>query len=246
MKHQAWEKKTLILLDFNGTLVYRAKGGNRVSGRRPDFTVGHGRAFSGFFLRPGAREFVCHLLNDPRCEVAIYTSIRRYNMMPVIRGLFTLAVIHGFDQYFQKLSNEGKFDPIRVGSSVVSMHSSLADGMLEVFDQSFNVPDPKGPKAWSTMRHLDLIWRHPKGRPFSESNTLIIEAELCKVRTCRENALLSAEYERKDVTSRDTTLDQLKVFLDEVLLVEMQQPGKTIPSILRAHSLDTLRFPPTG
>ena len=56
-------KKVLILLDFNGMLVFRAK--NRVGKNKPDYSV----RFTHFYVRPFAREIVCHLLNDPRCKV---------------------------------------------------------------------------------------------------------------------------------------------------------------------------------
>ena len=56
-------KKVLILLDFNGMLVFRAK--DRVGKIKPDYSV----RFTHFYVRPFAREIVCHLLNDPRCKV---------------------------------------------------------------------------------------------------------------------------------------------------------------------------------
>ena len=61
--------KVLILIDFNGLLVCKDKlqGGviPMTSRHKPDFVV----RYNKFFIRPFAREFVCHLLNDPRCEV---------------------------------------------------------------------------------------------------------------------------------------------------------------------------------
>mgnify|MGYP002214449265 CR=1 FL=1 len=55
------------------------------------------------WLRPGAREFVCHLLNDPRCTVAIYTSMKSHNMEDVV---------HAFDNHFEDLSRKGQFDDV--------------------------------------------------------------------------------------------------------------------------------------
>jgi len=60
--------KVLVLLDFNGLLVCKDKvlGGTCSFRHTPDFVVN----YNTFFIRPFARELVCHLLNDPRCEVS--------------------------------------------------------------------------------------------------------------------------------------------------------------------------------
>jgi hypothetical protein len=57
-------KKVLILLDFNGTLVFRDKDSS-IRNIKADYRVGH----TQYFIRPFARELVCHLVNDPRCKV---------------------------------------------------------------------------------------------------------------------------------------------------------------------------------
>ncbi len=84
------QRKPLVLLDFNGALVLKNNTwGNKVRGRRPDFVVPTGRGHSnGFFLRPFARKLVRRLLNDPRCDVAIYTSMVAKNVKPVAKNMF--------------------------------------------------------------------------------------------------------------------------------------------------------------
>ena len=61
--------KVLIVLDFNGRLVRKdsLQGGMIpvISWHTPDFVV----LWNKYCIRPFARELVCHLLNDPRCEV---------------------------------------------------------------------------------------------------------------------------------------------------------------------------------
>ena len=61
--------KVLIVLDFNGLLVRKdsLQGGMipMTSRHTPDFVV----PWNKFCIRPFARELVCHLLNDVRCEV---------------------------------------------------------------------------------------------------------------------------------------------------------------------------------
>jgi hypothetical protein len=60
-------QKVLVLLDFNGTLVFRDKD-KSIARPKADYIVGH----SQFFIRPFARELVCYLVNDPRCKVGNY------------------------------------------------------------------------------------------------------------------------------------------------------------------------------
>ena len=77
-----------------------------------------GRSHSdAFFLGPLARELVCHLLNDPRCDVAIYTSMIAKNMKPVAEA---------FDRHFEILSHQAEFEPIRVGATVIDSLALLA------------------------------------------------------------------------------------------------------------------------
>jgi hypothetical protein len=108
-------KKVLILLDFNGTLVYRDKDSS-IRNLKADYRVGH----SQYFIRPFARELVCHLINDPRCKVcnhsttiqysllathssfvkvAIYTSIMAKNMRPVLDA---------FDDHYERMGSTGR------------------------------------------------------------------------------------------------------------------------------------------
>ena len=94
--------------------------GQQGPGARPDFVVPTGRSHSNaFFLGPLARELVCHLLNDPRCDVAIYTSMMAKNMKPVPEA---------FDpgRHFEILSHQGEFEPIKVGATVIDSLALLA------------------------------------------------------------------------------------------------------------------------
>jgi hypothetical protein len=119
------KQQVLVLLDFNGTLVYRDKlaqasgkdnrGRTEIGGRPADFRGSAKNNKSSYFLRPFAREFVCFLPNDPRVKVALYTSIMAKNIVPVIEQ---------FDAVFENMSRDGTFDPVRVGGSVISTHTA--------------------------------------------------------------------------------------------------------------------------
>jgi hypothetical protein len=69
-------RRVLVLLDCNGLLVhlYRSELEKRCPDKRPrkgikpDFFVPFDNEF---WLRPYVREFVAHLLNDPRCQVRL-------------------------------------------------------------------------------------------------------------------------------------------------------------------------------
>eukprot|EP00854_Cymbomonas_tetramitiformis_P032419 gene32419-41115_t len=187
------QRRVLILLDLNGLLVCRTK--ERLPLRQPDFIVPVGyrkQIPTYYYIRPFARELVSCLLHDPRCEVAIYTSIMAKNMMPVLRA---------FDNYFKDMTAQGTFEPIECDASasgyIDSYDESLSDTVIGLFDQPYNAPDPEGPNDWDTKRDLDLIWRVPKIRcqGFDHTNTLVIDAEERKVKDYRENALVVPEYD---------------------------------------------------
>ena len=98
-------EKTLVLLDFNGLLVHRYKQGDDVQclprGHRADWRVRFGK----FWLRPHVREFIEHLLNDPRCDVAIYTSMKARNMS---------EIVHQWDQHFLDKQRRGELSDMIV------------------------------------------------------------------------------------------------------------------------------------
>jgi hypothetical protein len=102
--------------------------------RRPDFNIPTGMNKNKFYIRPWARELVYALLNDPRCRVAVYTSINERNVKPII---------YSFDAHFKKMNDAGKFEPVTVYESVISTASSIMDESIGLFDRIFNIPDPQ-------------------------------------------------------------------------------------------------------
>ncbi|CBJ28121.1 expressed unknown protein [Ectocarpus siliculosus] len=92
-------KQVLILLDMNGTLLYRAKKPLRVSNDggggggggdskwgAPAFVHGENVPLH-YYMRPGAAELVAALEAHPRTRLAFYTSMRGVNALPAARFL---------------------------------------------------------------------------------------------------------------------------------------------------------------
>ena len=77
---------------------------------------------------------MCALLNDPRCQVAVYTSINEKNVKPIIQS---------FDAHFKKMSDAGDFEPVTVCGSVITTASAIMDGSIGLFDRLYNSADPQ-------------------------------------------------------------------------------------------------------
>ncbi|CAM9392793.1 unnamed protein product [Discosporangium mesarthrocarpum] len=74
----------LLLLDMNGTLLYRSK--SLIEGPSvPPPSLLHGDLF--YYFRPWASELVRFALGHPRVRVAFYTSMRGSNAMPAVQYL---------------------------------------------------------------------------------------------------------------------------------------------------------------
>lgn len=87
------DNKVLILLDMNGTLLYRSKqclmevstDGDDVSGGAA-FVHGEPDPLH-YYIRPGAAELVAALSAHPRVRLSFYTSMRGVNALPAARFL---------------------------------------------------------------------------------------------------------------------------------------------------------------
>ena len=217
-------KQLLILLDFNGTLVFRDKK-NLFPKIKGHFFATRTR----YTIRPFARELVAHLLNDSRCKVAIYTSITKRNMMPVM---------YEFDKYFTEMVRDGKFDPIQVGDGEISTHSSIVDSSFYVFDQPYNARDPDGEDEWDTKRDLQKIWTVSKVKDagFDATNTILVDAERRKVRDWTKNSIVVKEFDNilameSQNGKPDNELKHLLEYLKDTVMTQMQQ-GKTVSEII--------------
>lgn len=94
--------QVLILLDMNGTLLFRAKKPLRVSTKfregwgleqqgeeevyKPAFVHGEPDPLQ-YYMRPGAVELVRAMGRHPRVQLAFYTSMRGANALPAARFL---------------------------------------------------------------------------------------------------------------------------------------------------------------
>lgn len=179
-------------------------------GVRPDFTVRYG----SFWLRPLARAFTCHLLNDPRCQVAFYTSMKSKNMRPIVQE---------FDRHFRRQEALGALADVSVGGSVITSHTSLFDTTIGIFDRPFNRKDPNGARSWDTVRDLTKIWSDPRASGYGPTNTIMIEATPHKARFFTENTIHTNEFTADAVMHHDDdTLGRLRQYLDEVAFTRMQ------------------------
>lgn len=101
--------QVLILLDMNGTLLYRAKkplraacGGGPEAGAAAAAKVEEGVAFVHgdpdpfrYYMRPGAAELVAAMHRHPRVQLAFYTSMRGINALPAARFLMPPQSVDG-------------------------------------------------------------------------------------------------------------------------------------------------------
>lgn len=83
----------LVLLDMNGTLLYRAKkplpvpeGGGGGAAGTASFVHGDPVPLQ-YYMRPGAAELVAAMARHPRARLAFYTSMRGVNALPAANFL---------------------------------------------------------------------------------------------------------------------------------------------------------------
>ena len=200
-----------------------------VRAAKADFRAGRATTFN-FYVRPGAMEFVAQLAQDPRCEFAIYTSMKRANM---------LEFAHAFDE-FQAGRGSAAMRPVPCGATGVTTTtaSSLARGGLAIFDRPFNAPDRSpGKDAWDTVRDLGLIFDVPavRDRGYSAANTVLIEAESHKIGRWAANSVQPAAFTAETINKggSDDELFRLGESL-QAAFTAMQAPGACIPRVLAA------------
>jgi hypothetical protein len=200
--------RTLVLIDFNGLLVFRDKK-RVVKGIPPDFQDGSPANRYPFYVRAHAMEFIAQLAQDPRCQYALYTSMKRANMD---------TFVWHFDAY---CAARGKTlrTPVCSNGSTISTASSLHGTRMCIFDRDFNARDPTGEDPWDTKRDLNLIWRRlpPEAqRRYNETNTILVECEARKARDWTRNTLCPSSFEAPLVGTDDTGLLRLGDALQNV------------------------------
>ena len=218
-------RKVLVLIDFNGMLVYKDKNHSIRSSELPSFVGGTGRGTAIFYLRAGCRELVARLSEDPRCTFGIYTSMQRHNVVPFF-SLFDEAQLK-FRQPFKTFS---------CGASSVSTVSQLSKVKL-LFDQKFNDRDPKASDPYAFKRNLNLVWedRSLRHEGYGRHNTVLIEGEPEKSRDWKMNTITPKEFDAQDVSRNcegDSVLEKLGAQID-LLLGKMQDPKATVPDLIK-------------
>ena len=80
------KRKPLVVLDLNGVLCYRLRVSKNVAKRAPNFGLERFRVNQYIvYIRPFAREFIKHCLND--YQLGFYTSTTKANAEPILRRL---------------------------------------------------------------------------------------------------------------------------------------------------------------
>ncbi len=156
------KKKILILMDLNGSLMCKSE--KNLGEERPyDLKW----KWNHIYLRPGYNIFLKKILEHPRSEVAICSSMVQTNIQP-IRGLFVR------DPEVKKV--EGKF-------------------LKKIFDRSYTLKDPMGKDEHATLRDLKKVWKDSelKGK-YGPQNTLLIESDEAKARNHKANLFVLFPY----------------------------------------------------
>lgn len=112
-------------------------------------------------------------MDHPRVKLAIYSSIRRHNIMPLMFKILDSSYL-----------------------------KSVKSRVFDVYDQEYNAPDGgNGKPEWATKRCLEKIFESPRVEEmgFGFKNTLMIDSEAEKVRDYPLNSLVLEPYTLEDV-----------------------------------------------
>jgi len=154
-------------MDIGGSICYRC-GQRLQTDRKVDYQV---KAHFHYF-RPYYDDFMKAIIEHPRVKFAVYTSIMRKNVMPLLMNIF----------------NQTKL-------------KHLKNQVFEVFDQEYNAKDAQGPEVWSTKRDLNKVWGKDRVKDLGigPKNTLMIDSEPFKVRDFLANTFLLEPYTVEEV-----------------------------------------------
>lgn len=206
-------RKLLVLLDLNGTLLYRATKLLPAAAPAFDQLVGERRMF--YYMRPHARELVAYLVTHPLAVPAFYTSMRAENALNAVNWLLDGAHLKG-----------PRFESTAL-----------------LYDRSYTQPDTEADVHWKTRRDLDAVWScgDKVGKGFDASNTVVVDDTMSKMRHLSANVLLVPEFTEQSVRgSEDDELKDVKEAL-ELLLNSAQDHSTDVRSFLLARQLHTQR-----
>jgi hypothetical protein len=182
--------RRLVLLDMNGTLLYREKHQLRPnSGRRPDIapTECNPGVKHYYYIRPGAQDLVKMLIGCPNATVGFYTSMQGTNASP---GVEFIAG-KGWDRLKAKGKRKGK------------------ERKIYLFDRQYNKKDPSGSNSWDTMRDLPRVWQELEKWGVSDSfgphNTIMLDDTWRKMRALPNNVMVVPEYEASTIMGDEDT-----------------------------------------
>ncbi|CDW81122.1 UNKNOWN [Stylonychia lemnae] len=162
------------------------------------------------YYRPHKDEFLAALITHPRVKFGIYSSIMRKNIMPLMMKIFESREI-----------------------------KNLRNGIYEIFDQEYNMPDlGEGKEHWATKRSLEKVFQNEKieERGFNFKNTLMIDSEYDKVRDYPFNSIVIEPYSEEAL--RNPADDQSKNILIEVkdFVYNLLENTDDVPEYLKVHT----------
>jgi hypothetical protein len=142
-----------------------------------------------YFVRPGAKELIEQLLTyHDVIDIGFYTSMKMRNALPAAK-------------FFDKAPNKDTFRPD-----------------WNVFDQSYNIFDKEGDRAWGGWRReLTRVWSAGIGRGHDITTTLTVDDTYTKMRQCLDNVIVVPEYEFVDeieTNSRSRTSNKWQMAVD--------------------------------
>jgi hypothetical protein len=133
---------------------------------------------------------------------------------------------------------QAMLSPVNVKGSMITSYTSMAEGCIDIFDREYNVRDELGANDWDTRRDLEKIWSVPKIKleNYNNTNTVLIDVEPRKCRTCAANAINPLEFTAADVGRADRTLKRVLTYLDTVVFARMQESDTSdVRNILKQH-----------
>ena len=148
--------------------------------------------YKNVYFRTGYDDLLFSLLNHPRAIVGIYSSMVYSNIQFCVDGMLRNKKLEPFKERFTL-----------------------------IFDKQYNSFEATKEKAHSTIRDLEKIWADPRCSSFNETNTIVIDNDMRKVKKWKKNAIVVNSFAAEHLIERKPNnyfyLNELKNYLINVL-----------------------------
>jgi len=203
----------LVILDVNGALLMRVhRASNSVLNtlnqiRKYDCILNN----RYIWLRPYLDPFLKYLLN--RHSVGVWSSMQTQNVTATVNEVFHIHQCLPPNALYKE-SMKWDVGSLAHGLSELSVSSEQSQHKLEfVFDRLATEPDPRGPKAHSTLKNLSQVWKFKGGKLYSADTTVIIDDSDEKLRLQPRNLVKVPEFETEDGSNVDLLGDDALIWL---------------------------------